>query len=118
MRATDDLGLTTSSTNRGSLTINAQVPGDAPPDGRLTVTGTQTGGQSLSLNLAGTATDDKGVSAVNLTLYDNDTSKYLQPNGQLGNGLRDAFGHPRRADDDGDRCVHDVQPAGDPAAGR
>jgi PKD repeat protein len=86
VRATDDLGLSTPSSNRGSLTINAQYPGDAPPDGRLTVTGTQTGGQSLSLNLAGTATDDKGVSAVNLTLYDNDTSKYLQPNGTLGNG--------------------------------
>ena len=87
VRATDDLGLTTSSTNQGKLTINAQVPGDIPPDGKLTVTGTQTGGQSLSLNLAGTATDDKGVSAVNLTLYDNDTSKYLQPNGTLGNGF-------------------------------
>ena len=31
--ATDDLGLTTSSANRGSLTINVQVPGDAFPDG-------------------------------------------------------------------------------------
>ncbi len=48
------------------------------------MTGTLTGGQSLHLNLAGTATDDKGVSAVNLTLYDDDTSKYLQPNGTLG----------------------------------
>ena len=32
VRATDDLDLTTSSTNRGQLTINAQVPGDLPPD--------------------------------------------------------------------------------------
>ncbi|MET0839851.1 MAG: PKD domain-containing protein, partial [Marmoricola sp.] len=87
VRATDDLGLTTSSTNRGSLTINAQYPNDIPPNGLLTVTGTQTGGQALSLNLTGTATDDKGVSAVNLTLYDNDTSKYLQPNNTLGNGF-------------------------------
>ena len=31
VRATDDLGLTTSSSNQGRLTINAQVPGDARP---------------------------------------------------------------------------------------
>ena len=30
--ATDDLGLTTSSTNQGRLTINVQVPGDAFPE--------------------------------------------------------------------------------------
>ena len=68
VRATDDLGLTTSSTNQGKLTINAQVPGDAPPDGKLNVTGTVTGGQSLHLDLAGTATDDKGVKAVRVSL--------------------------------------------------
>ena len=34
VRATDDIGLTTSSTNQGRLTISAQVPGDAFPDGR------------------------------------------------------------------------------------
>jgi PKD repeat protein len=84
VRATDDLGLTTSSANRGTLTVNAQVPGDAPPDAKLNVTGTITGGQSLHLDLAGTATDDKGVKAVQVALYDNDTSKYLQPNGSLG----------------------------------
>ena len=84
VRATDDLGLSTSSANRGSLSINAQVPGDAPPDGRLNVTGTTTGGQSLNLNIAGTATDDKGVSAVRVSFFDNDTSKYLQANGTLG----------------------------------
>ena len=43
MRATDDLGLTTSNTNQGRLTINVQVPGDAFPNGLLNVTGTQTG---------------------------------------------------------------------------
>jgi PKD repeat protein len=84
VRATDNLGLTTSSTNQGKLSINAQVPGDAPPDGKLNVTGTVTGGQSLHLDLAGTATDDKGVSAVRVSLFDGDTSKYLQTNGTLG----------------------------------
>jgi PKD repeat protein len=83
VRATDDLGLTTSSANQGKLTINAQVPGDAPPDGKLNVTGTVTGGQSLHLDLAGTATDDKGVAAVRVSLFDGDTSKYLQANGTL-----------------------------------
>jgi PKD repeat protein len=84
VRATDDLGLTTSSTNQGRLTINAQVPGDTPPDGKLNVTGTLTGGQSLHLDLAGTATDDKGVAGVQVSLFDGDTSKYLQANGTLG----------------------------------
>ncbi len=40
VRATDELGLTTSSSNRGRLNIIAQVPGDTPPDGTLNVTGT------------------------------------------------------------------------------
>jgi PKD repeat protein len=84
VRATDDLGLTTSSTNQGRLTINAQVPGDTPPDGKLNVTGTLTGGQSLHVDLAGTATDDKGVAGVQVSLFDGDTSKYLQANGTLG----------------------------------
>ena len=87
VRATDDLGLTTSSTNQGKLTINAQVPGDAPPDGKLNLTGTVTGGQSLHLDLAGTATDDLGVKEVRLSLYDGDTSKYLQANNTLGAGF-------------------------------
>ncbi len=60
------------------------MPGDTPPNGLLNVTGTVTGGQSLNLNLAGTATDDKGVAAVRVSLFDGDTSKYLQPNGTLG----------------------------------
>ena len=87
VRATDDLGLTTASANRGSLTVNAQVPNDTPPDAKLNVTGTVTGGQSLHLDLAGTATDDKGVKAVTVSLFDGDTSKYLQPNGTLGAGF-------------------------------
>jgi hypothetical protein len=32
VRATDDSGLTTSSTNQGRLTINAQIAGDLPPN--------------------------------------------------------------------------------------
>ena len=84
--ASDDLGLNTSSANRGSLTINVQVPGDAFPDGTISPTGTQPNLQVLHLDLAGTATDDIGVSAVRLTIQDNDTSRYLQPNGTLAAG--------------------------------
>ncbi|MFS3130710.1 PKD domain-containing protein [Nocardioides sp. Bht2] len=83
IRAEDQLGLGTSSANQGRLTLSAQIPGDAPPNGLLAVTGTQTGGQSLSLNLTGTATDDKGVASVRISLEDQDTNRYLQPNGTL-----------------------------------
>src|SRR5262249_5452276 len=84
VRAVDDLGLTTPSVNYGLLTINAQVPGDAFPDGKLNQTGTISGLQSLDLSFAGTATDDIGVSAVKVAIQDRATSRYLQPNGQLG----------------------------------
>jgi PKD repeat protein len=87
VRATDKLGLTTSSANRGNLTINVQVPGDAPPDGTLDVTGTVTGGQSLKLDLTGKASDDKGVKAVRVSLRDQDTSRYLQPNGTMSSSF-------------------------------
>ncbi|MGH2816289.1 MAG: Ig-like domain-containing protein, partial [Actinomycetota bacterium] len=40
VRATDEIGLTTSSTNQGRLTINAQVAGDNFPNGLLSFTGT------------------------------------------------------------------------------
>ncbi|MCB0905854.1 MAG: PKD domain-containing protein [Nocardioidaceae bacterium] len=83
VRANDDIGLTTSSSNQGRLTLTAQVPGDTPPDGLLDVTGTITGGQVLHLDITGTATDDNGVDHVGLTVYDNDTRRYLQPNGTL-----------------------------------
>jgi len=81
VRGTDDLGLTTSTTNQGRLTVNAQVPGDAFPNGLLSVTGTQTGVQVLQLDLAGTATDDIGVSAVRTTVRDRDSGLYVQPDG-------------------------------------
>jgi PKD repeat protein len=87
VRATDDIGLVTSSTNQGRLTINAQVPGDAFPDGRLNFTGTDSSIEVLHLDLAGTATDDKGVAAVKVALEDQDTGRYVQPNGTMAAGF-------------------------------
>src|SRR4029079_4749384 len=59
VRATDDEDLTTSSTNQGRLTINAQYAGDLPPDTTMAFTAPTDG--SLTVNLAGTASDDLGV---------------------------------------------------------
>jgi PKD repeat protein len=42
--------------------------------------------QNLTLDLAGTATDDLGVDEVRLVLKDLDTSKYLQPDGTSKSG--------------------------------
>ena len=81
--AEDHIGLGTSSNNQGRLTINVVIPGDTPPDARITPTGTITGGQVLHLDLAGTATDDKGVAQVKLTIEEDDSSRYLTPSGQL-----------------------------------
>ncbi len=81
VRATDDIGLSTSTTNQGRLTLTAQVAGDNAPNGLLDVTGTVTGLQSLSLNLTGTATDDFGVASVRVAVRDADTNRYLQPDG-------------------------------------
>ncbi|MGH2816151.1 MAG: Ig-like domain-containing protein, partial [Actinomycetota bacterium] len=83
VRATDEIGLTTSSTNQGRLTINAQVAGDAFPDGRLNFTGTDASIETLHLDLAGTATDDIGVASVRVALEDQDTGRYVQPNGTM-----------------------------------
>jgi len=68
---------------QGRLTLNAQIPGDAPPNGLLDVTGTVTGGQVLHLDLTGTATDDQGVAEVRIALLERDTSRYLQPDGTM-----------------------------------
>ena len=38
----------------------------------------------LQLTLGGTATDDKGVQSVRVSIRDNDSSRYLQANGSLG----------------------------------
>jgi len=83
VRATDDIGLTTSSANRGQLTINAQVPGDLFPNGLLNFTGTDSSIEVLHLDLAGTATDDFGVASVRVSLLDRDTGRYVQPNGTM-----------------------------------
>ena len=84
VRATDDLGLTTSSANQGRLTITVQVPGDAFPNGTITPAGTQPPLPTLELGLTGSATDDKGVAAVRVSLRDQDSARYVQPNGTLG----------------------------------
>lgn len=83
VRATDDVGLGTASTNRGSLTINVQVPGDNFPDTTISPTGTQPNQPALQLNLAGTATDDFGVSAVQVSVRDSISSRYVQPDGTM-----------------------------------
>ncbi|MGC4806206.1 Ig-like domain-containing protein [Micromonospora sp. DT233] len=83
VRATDNLGLVTTTANLGRLTVTAQVPGDAFPNGRLGFTGTDQNVNQLHLDLAGTATDDKGVQSVRVALRDLDTGRYVQPNGTM-----------------------------------
>jgi large repetitive protein len=80
VRATDNDDLSTSSSNRGQLTVLAQIPGDSPPDGRITGGGTFAV-TDPNIPLVGTATDDIGVSSVELLIQDNDTGRYLQDNG-------------------------------------
>jgi PKD repeat protein len=84
--ATDSQGLTTSGSLSGILTITAQVPGDAFPNGLLNFTGTDQTPTTLNLDIPGTATDDKGVSAVLISLLDNKTGRYVQTNGLEANG--------------------------------
>ncbi|WP_307853654.1 PKD domain-containing protein [Nocardioides palaemonis] len=81
VRATDDEDLTTSSTNQGRLTLNAQFAGDLPPD--TTIAFTPPADRSLVVNLQGTAVDDLGVDQVRVTLQDRDTGRYLQANGTM-----------------------------------
>jgi PKD repeat protein len=90
VRATDDLGLTTSNANRGSLTINATYAGDLPPNATMTFVAPLN--ESLDINLSGSATDDIGVKQVQISLQERDTGRYLQANGTLGVGVawRDA----------------------------
>ncbi len=78
--ASDNLGLNSS---RGSLTITAQVPGDLSPNGLLNFTGTDSTLQVLHLDLSGTATDDHGVESVRISVFDNDSGRYIQPNGTM-----------------------------------
>ena len=97
VRATDDLGLTTSSTNQGRLTINAQFAGDLPPNATFNFTAPTD--ESLTVNLAGTATDDIGVERVRVSLQDRDTGRYLQANGTMAAAIayRDATLNPPNA---------------------
>ncbi|MFC5177990.1 PKD domain-containing protein [Nocardioides taihuensis] len=88
VRATDKQDLTTSSSYQGRLTINVAVPGDAAPNGLLSFSGTDRSLEVLHLDLAGTATDDKGVASVGLVLREADTGRYLQPDGTLGTGYQ------------------------------
>ncbi|MEP7089358.1 MAG: PKD domain-containing protein, partial [Nocardioidaceae bacterium] len=83
VRATDDLGIGTSQAQRGLLSFNAVVPGDAAPKATLSTTGTVAGLQSLHLDLAGTASDDKGVSNVVVSFKEQGTGRYLQPDDTL-----------------------------------
>jgi len=87
VKATDNLDLETSSSNQGRLSVTAQVPGDAFPDGRLSFTGTDQNIATLHLDLAGTATDDRGVQGVKVSLRDQDTGRYVQPNGTMAAGF-------------------------------
>ena len=59
------------------------MPGDAFPNTTITPSGTVNGVQVLHLDLAGSATDDLGVSAVRVTVEETDSSRYVQPNGTL-----------------------------------
>ena len=81
VRATDDEDLTTSSTNQGRLTINAQLRRRPPAEHHDGFTAPTD--ESLSVNLAGTATDDLGVASVRVSLQDRDTGRYLQANGTM-----------------------------------
>ncbi len=87
MRATDNLDLSTSGSNQGRLSITAQVPNDAFPNGLLDLTGTIQTVQVLHLDLTGTATDDLGVAKVLVSLRDSDTGRFVQPNGSLSSSL-------------------------------
>ncbi len=86
VRASDTLGQTTATASRGAVTVTAQVPGDAFPDTALSFTGTNNTLQVLHLDLSGTATDDHGVSAVRVAVFESDSRKYLQADGTLGSG--------------------------------
>ncbi len=84
VHATNSDGLITGNSNLGLLTLNVQVPGDNPPHTTLTTTGTIIGATTRHLDLSGTATDDFGVSQVQVSLKNGDNGLYLQPDGTLG----------------------------------
>ncbi len=79
--ATDNDGITTPQTMWAVAGFTAQVPGDAPPKATLTPTGLQPPTTTLDLNLAGSATDDLGVTGVRVALRDSDTARYANEGG-------------------------------------
>ncbi len=98
--------------NEGRLTINAQIPGDATT--RWTAERDRHGAPAArccTWTWPGTATDDHGVAQVRVALEEDDTSRYLQPDGSLAAAFatlpRDA-GHARSDQ-------HDLDAAGRPA---
>ncbi|MCW2501807.1 MAG: hypothetical protein JWO79_91 [Actinomycetia bacterium] len=83
VRALDNLGLQTPPLNVARLNLTVQVPGDAFPNGLLSVTGVRQDIDKLHLDLSGTAKDDNGVQAVRVSLRDLDTGRYVQPDGTM-----------------------------------
>lgn len=86
VRAIDKDGIATPQSNWVFIYggMNAQVAGDNPPKATITPArqGLHTDVQTLpGFTLDGTATDDKGVSGVQVALKDADTARYLKPDG-------------------------------------
>ncbi|WP_081682554.1 PKD domain-containing protein [Marmoricola sp. URHB0036] len=82
--ATDNEDITTPQSSWALMTLNAVVPGDAPPKATLSATGTQPPSGALHLGvITGQATDDQGVAAVRLIVKDMDTSRYLKEDGTV-----------------------------------
>ena len=111
VRATDEIGLTTSSTNQGRLTVNAQVAGDAFPNGLLSFTGTDASIETLHLDLAGTATDDFGVAGVRVALRGPGHRPLRAAQRDHGGRLR----HPPATLASPERDQHDLDTRGRPA---
>ncbi len=84
VRATDKQDLTTSSSLQGRVVINVVVAGDAAPNTLMTQGAAEL--EVRHLDLAGTATDDLGVSAVRLAILENDSDRYLRSDGTLRAG--------------------------------
>ncbi|NNE74522.1 MAG: hypothetical protein HKN26_12720 [Acidimicrobiales bacterium] len=73
---------------QASQYINLVVPGDAQPDTVLTSNPrTDQDIEQLRLDLAGTATDDNGVAAVKVVIYDWVAKRYLHADGVYRNSL-------------------------------
>ncbi|MGL5825282.1 MAG: PKD domain-containing protein [Nocardioides sp.] len=87
VRAIDNLELATATANQARLTLNVQPTGDAAPNGLVTSPTFDQSLQVLNFTMTGTATDDKGVSAVKVAVFDEDTRRYLKPDGTLSAGF-------------------------------